>query len=29
MLSVIPPELLWVAMGFIMVMAGMLASQAE
>jgi hypothetical protein len=29
MISVIPPEVLWVAVGLIMLMAGMLASQAE
>jgi hypothetical protein len=29
MFSAIPTELLWVAVGFIMLMAGMLASQAE
>ena len=29
MFSLVPIELLWVAVGFIMLMAGMLASQAE
>jgi hypothetical protein len=29
MFTIIPTELLWVAVGFIMLMAGMLASQAE